>query len=274
MKKKVLLLLGIFYWGGLYAQVGINIKEPLGILHIDPLSDTVGTNNVDDDIVFKENGDIGIGTITPQAKVHIKTSGTSSSYQPGFILDDGNQGENKVLACIDNTGLATWKDISPLQAVSFKKPTFVFRIPAQTTPNYYYTGSRISLPPGRWVVMVVMFMMWFSPDDRQIPGDDQYWVNTTLSDDSLLGNDGQPLDKIKTLDLENIGLVSGQFWSGSFGGILSGSFIINNQSTVDKQYYYMLGGIDYSGSFPAGGYASYIGGSWHEDNIIAYRIPK
>ena len=92
MKKKILLLMGVFSIGILlYAQVGINTQSPQGIFHVDSKGDTNGATNVIDDILVDTNGNMGIGTITPQAKLHIVTGGTSNSPKSGIILKDGNE---------------------------------------------------------------------------------------------------------------------------------------------------------------------------------------
>ena len=58
MRRKNLLLMGIFSLGILNAQVGVNTKTPLGVLHIDPAGNTnaAGTSGTGDDIVVNPMG--------------------------------------------------------------------------------------------------------------------------------------------------------------------------------------------------------------------------
>ncbi len=60
MKKKILLLMGIFLLGISYAQVGINTQSPLGIFHLDELGDTSGSSNIKDDIIIASDGATGV----------------------------------------------------------------------------------------------------------------------------------------------------------------------------------------------------------------------
>ncbi|WP_139262133.1 hypothetical protein [Dysgonomonas macrotermitis] len=102
MKKKILLLMGIFSFGISYAQVGINTQNPQGIFHIDTKSNTSGSSNISDDILVDSNGNLGIGTLTPKAKVDVNGS-----------LSITNSGEaDKYILTSDNIGIGTWKENS------------------------------------------------------------------------------------------------------------------------------------------------------------------
>lgn len=104
MMKKILLLMGIFYIGitYVYGQVGINTQNPQGVLHIDSKGDTSLSTNTDDDIVVDNNGNMGIGTIAPQAKLDILGK---------IRINDGTQEDGYVLTS-DADGLASWKRIT------------------------------------------------------------------------------------------------------------------------------------------------------------------
>lgn len=98
MKKKFLILLGIFCIGLLNAQVGVNTKEPKGMLHIDPRSDTqTDGSNASDDVIITNDGKLGIGTLNPNVLLHIKTNGTTTNPITAFRLEDGNQGNDRIL---------------------------------------------------------------------------------------------------------------------------------------------------------------------------------
>ena len=78
----------VFSLGIVHAQVGINTQTPLGIFHIDPKGDTSGgITNTSDDIIVTATGNVGIGTISPDARMHIKTDNDT----PAFKLQDGNE---------------------------------------------------------------------------------------------------------------------------------------------------------------------------------------
>ena len=106
MKKKMLLLMGIFSLGLLNAQVGVNVQKPLRVLHIDPKGDTnlTGTVGYSDDIVVNEKGYLGIGTISPTAHVHID-KGTASSF---IRIEDTSEGTGDKFLKSDVNGYGTW----------------------------------------------------------------------------------------------------------------------------------------------------------------------
>ncbi|SHF20951.1 hypothetical protein SAMN05444362_104175 [Dysgonomonas macrotermitis] len=105
MKKKILLLMGIFSFGIINAQVGINTNTPQGVLHIDGQGNTSGTSNVSDDVLINTSGNIGLGTLSPTAKIH---SVGSSTLAPMRITDT-KQGTNYILVS-DNAGNASWME--------------------------------------------------------------------------------------------------------------------------------------------------------------------
>ena len=267
MNKMTLLLIAIFSFGLLHAQVGINTKNPQGAFHIDPKSDTSGASNTLDDVIVTSGGMIGVGTISPEAKLHIKTDGTAANPKSGFRLVDGNEGQGKYLMAVSNDGLATWKALTSTDAIAFVKPTSCPDL-VTSTNNYYKTGSYITLPKGRWVLMVIMYM-----SHKVIFANSSCWVNTTFADATTVANTGQILSKIVTPDIEGAPLISAMavFDSGS-GGILSGSVVINNKK-ASQVYYFMAGGTTLYGANTTD-VIRLFGGVWGEDNIVAYRIPE
>lgn len=109
LKSTIIILLGavasVSYQT--YAQVGVNVKNPQGVFHVDGQNDTNGTTNTGDDVVVLSNGNVGIGTIAPSVKLEINTGGTSTNVISGFKLVDGSQGDKRVLTS-DANGLASW----------------------------------------------------------------------------------------------------------------------------------------------------------------------
>lgn len=140
MRKKNLLLMGIFSLGTLNAQVGINTKTPLGILHIDPRGDTnaAGTSGTDDDILVNPNGQMGIGTTSP---------GKTLDLRGKFKLVDGTQSNGYFLTS-DASGNGSWK--KTMQMKGFVQG--VVNFPVLTTVAPVYTGTNISLPAGTWMI--------------------------------------------------------------------------------------------------------------------------
>ncbi|PXV69130.1 hypothetical protein CLV62_101399 [Dysgonomonas alginatilytica] len=72
MKKSILLIISLLLAELSISQVGINTEDPKGVFHIDAKGDT-GAQGVkfSDDIVVNTEGKMGIGTLTPQARLDI-----------------------------------------------------------------------------------------------------------------------------------------------------------------------------------------------------------
>ncbi|WP_062175633.1 hypothetical protein [Dysgonomonas macrotermitis] len=140
MKKKILLLMGIFSLGLSYAQVGINTQNLSGVFHIDPKGDTnaAGTSGTDDDIVITTDGKVGIGTISPTRTLDL---------QGNFKLVDGTQADGYFLTS-DNGGYGSWKP--NITTKSFIDG--VRSVPNITSSTPVYTGSYITLDSGTWMI--------------------------------------------------------------------------------------------------------------------------
>lgn len=68
--------MGILVIGIAHAQIGINTDIPFAgsIFHVDSKGNNATTlaNKYDDDIIMLSNGNVGVGTTSPSAKLHIK----------------------------------------------------------------------------------------------------------------------------------------------------------------------------------------------------------
>lgn len=102
LTRKVILFLFLVSSVSLNAQVGINTESPQGIFHVDPLNNTIGTSNSEDDVIILATGNVGIGTTVPLNKLSVVTTGTDT----GLHLPNGSS-SGKVLTS-DVNGNATW----------------------------------------------------------------------------------------------------------------------------------------------------------------------
>lgn len=138
MNRFFLLMLCLSGTISLYAQVGINTKVPYTgrVLHIDGAGDNVSAVSVTaaqaaNDIVIDLDGNMGVGTITPTAKLHIATSGTTLPIR----IADGSEGVDKYLTS-DENGYATW----------INKPTPNGIVYYSATPLKYQPSVYTTLP--------------------------------------------------------------------------------------------------------------------------------
>ncbi|MFT3920398.1 hypothetical protein [Cloacibacterium sp.] len=109
MKKNITLFVALIVNVALYSQVGINTQNPQGIFNIDGGKDNPATGSAhttiqqSNDLVFTANGNLGLGTINPDTKLHINNSTVGA-----IKIIDGTQGAGRVLVS-DSNGVGTWQ---------------------------------------------------------------------------------------------------------------------------------------------------------------------
>ncbi|SHF20831.1 hypothetical protein [Dysgonomonas macrotermitis] len=162
MKKKILLLMGVFSLGILNAQVGINTLNPFGIFHVDSKGNTGGTasspSNDSDDVIVTNEGKVGIGTAAPTEKLDVRGK---------IRIADGTQSDGYVLKS-DASGNAYWGPTTGRSLVvaneaddSSGKLQNVFTNLSSNIANYFciyggqtkYTGVSLTLGEGTWQVI-------------------------------------------------------------------------------------------------------------------------
>lgn len=197
--KKLFLLYAILAGGGsnyLFAQipsVGINTTSPQGPFHVDAKGNTDGNSNTSDDVIVTKEGNLGIGTLTPTAKVHVKTDGTIN----GLRLSDQSERKASMLMFQDNKGTVNWVP-KPFSLVETQLNEHLdMDHPLSNNPNkpvernsndhreITFTGRGLKLTPGIWMIMAKYLVV--------NPGKDRgflYWTYLHDLDDL----DGLPVD--------------------------------------------------------------------------------
>lgn len=135
-----------------YSQVGINTKSPTGIFHIDPKGDS--PTSTTDDMIVTAAGNMGLGTVSPQAKMHINTT----SSQTALRIVNGKQANDLVLVSADATGGVTWGAIKGSGGETFASTvaqTFAGGVATKvyisgTTTRYNVRGTGPHLVYFRW----------------------------------------------------------------------------------------------------------------------------
>lgn len=146
-----------------YAQVGVNTISPLGVFHIDAQGNTSGGTNFLDDIIIDSNGNVGLGTLTPQASFDItgklRFSDNSGTNFTDYILASDENGKaswkNYLIALryktiewrLDN---AAWGEIDASSNVFTLSgtPTLKTELGASTT------GTSLTVPKGRYLIFM------------------------------------------------------------------------------------------------------------------------
>jgi len=193
--------------------------------------DGLTTTNTDSNVILLgktgSNGPkVGIGTYKPGAKLEVNNGTTAGAVK----IVDGTQGAGKVLTS-DANGLATWKR-QALTLVEGVKGSGISIPPS--TGGYIYTGSYITLPPGKYMVSVQNLMsVGFTTYS-----DGHFWLRTTFSDSDTTF--------VRTADIDSTKgyLISGLLPQGARFSMLSGSLIIENTTSSPKTYYYSAGQVD------------------------------
>lgn len=152
MKKIVLLLFTHFT----FAQVGINTTNPQATLEINsnssiPLLELV--KDSDTKVIVTNSGNIGVNNSSPDNKLVIN-NGTASNT--GLTLTTGAGNGYKLVS--DDKGNAIW-DARSVEVIFADKDADVKTdgVNILNLGSVYYTGSSITLSPGRWAVSIGIF---------------------------------------------------------------------------------------------------------------------
>ncbi len=161
MKTNLIFLLIVT--GSLFvnAQIGIYTESPSQLFHLDAAKNNNNaaptSTTVIDDIVITKDGEMGIGTITPNAKLHLNGS---------LLIQDGTQKEGYVLVSTNNEGLAEWQQKKINKTAEFKISgtlTAQLGVTAQLTGTTVLSNDEIGLttgtnsilfPKGRYLIII------------------------------------------------------------------------------------------------------------------------
>lgn len=255
----------------LFAQIGIN-TENVGsglVLHIDPAHNNA-TSGVPtptqsaEDIVISQTGNVGMGTTNPQVKLHIVTGGTATTPNPQLKIVDGGQLSSRVLVS-DDQGTGYWTDYAPGSVLGTLDPSGI-NIALPAVGIYLNTRSKVSLPPGRWVIMFT-FVIGCNNVSGVVPGA-RLWVRSTIGDDSTLN--APKTQGTASSDIEGVWMFDGIVWVGRIGTLV-GKCIVNNTSGLTKDYYYLVGDItNYQGY--SGLILTNVGALTDNNSMFAFRV--
>lgn len=233
MKKYIIsftIFCNLIYCADVFSQIGIMTDNPVSnvLVHVDAASNNSGggVNINRDDVVVSKDGKVGIGTTTPQTKLHIVTGGTSATPNPQLRIEDGNAAVNKVLMS-DANGLGQWNDYIP----GYKNGNIGAGIAFATlgnSNNWFKTNMSVSVDPGQWLVFfsVSMITNQVTVADRNY----RIWIQVTLGDDSSIATP----DAISKNRFSNTGFINKR-------AIVNGWVAVNNNTTAAKRYVVYVG---------------------------------
>ena len=202
--------------------------------------------------VFSQSGNVGINTDKPLEKLHVK--GTMR-YEPAT----GNVEIGSVLTS-DANGNATWKTpelntknyqpvygTTPYEQINYFGGNVTSGYAAQLSP-INYTGTSITLPEGKWIVMFTNIATVQYTSDRTLttpiwtglPANKVIWVRSYLSDDTTNYNKNKAHDALGVISpdiLTSASKVSNAIVGPSSSMMISGEVFVENKSGNDKIYH-------------------------------------
>lgn len=230
---------------------------------------------------------VGIGTNSPKASLDVVAEATNTSVMDGIIPPrlTGDQLGAKIYTA-DQTGAIVYVTQPRVTATNAQ-------VVNVTTNGFYqfdgvqwgypigqlkmvygnlgagvndrvvvssYTGSTITLPPGKWLVTVQMIVRF---GVQSSPTTGSYWVRTTFTD--------SPVTAIPSADIVGTTtLISANFSGPAYYSMMNGSLRINNTAGISKTYHFWKdgGGLEDGGTDDLNEFGA---NTWSE-NII-YAIP-
>lgn len=216
----------------MFAQVGIGTTNPLGVLHIDGKKNNGSTNsptNIKDDVIIATtSGNLGIGTLTPAAKVTVINN---DNVKPTIRIDDGTQGLNKILTS-DANGVASWNygnNSNPIVGKFDAQVGMTYSYNSHATTDQIYTSAYIDLPPGTWQINYVFLLQCVTTGKKT-----SNWLELKTGLVEVIS--GTPSTSF-TSDIYNGNQVNTHIYGYScYYSLGKGTYIIRNQSAATKRY--------------------------------------
>jgi hypothetical protein len=244
--------------------IGGNINDNTAGSEAMDLSFQTSTNGLfglSEKMRIKDNGNIGIGTITPTEKLDIAGK---------IKITDGSEGVGKVLVS-NAIGVGSWVTTNSIKtAVSGVFIGGGANIGAGTSvggggSSALYCQTYIDLPPGRWMVFGTYLLLsdQFSASIPPLITGESVWVRCLFSSNDLVYT--------ATSDVISGGLISGVLSGPNEFGLANGQTIIENPNPPGGaiKRYYMWASVEKYGTTPTNFFVTAIGGSWGENQLTA-----
>lgn len=189
-------------------------------------------SNEDNGIAISESGNVGLGTSTPNTKLHINTTTAGA----GFRLVDGTQGTGKVLSS-NASGNASWVTNVAVAPTIIGETDQAAPTPSGSDyaiANNTYLKRKITLPSGKWIIMVGQTFN----NLKNLSSNEGYMTHIYLG--------GTTTSITLPAGVTRTGIMGANvIYSASGVSISTGSFLINNTNTSDVTLYLLFGSNDY-----------------------------
>ncbi|GAB6012538.1 hypothetical protein [Viscerimonas tarda] len=190
----------------------------------------------------------------------LDVSGTLNLHQ-SLKYTNGQQGKGKVLMS-DDAGNASWQNNNALtttpsatygSGVSFRLRNYT------NDTSWANTGVSLTIPPGRWFVMVTMLASVSGGTD----GSDIYWLRSSFIEDSK--NNIDPAFFVGTNQL-----ISSRVHQGL--NIINGYVIMKNDRQTPVKFWYHAGRVNVLSGSANCTLNSFGSTQWGENSVIAFAL--
>lgn len=203
-------------------------------------------------------GQVGINTATPKKMLHVNGSlqFTNELNVGGNDATPGSAGVAGEILVSNGPGVAPkW-----MLTTASKKPVIgTLGTGAYIRETFTYTGSSITLPPGKWMITASMLLNMRNAYNA----DDYGWLRSSLSNSSTTLSPSSDIVSTSTL-------FSGGSTRYTTYSLTTGNILIENTSSAPKTYYYYAWG-EFSGTSANKFFTNFGGSGWGEDML--YAIP-
>lgn len=184
------------------------------------IHNNVGTSSR---VIVTNDGKVGIGTVTPTQELDV----VENTRLRKKLFDENNSSGNVNDVLSSTTTGVRWVNIPVITpSVVGSLSSTGNAIPVDGTN--VYTGSSITLPPGKWIVQVSMLL--HKTGGALTDEGEAYWVRSTLCDSpTTFGISGDFIGSYQ---------FSGSLTGPNHYGMINGTCIVNNTTGTNKTYYY------------------------------------
>lgn len=182
-------------------------------------------------VLSAQTGNVGIGTTSPTATLHVATTNQYILRQEDAI---NTSNANYTIQSADDFGTFQKVPTDVFRSVQLTTLPSAGATVSQTNPSWQTTTMSITLPPGKWQITGALVLR----PSVDLSGNSDTVLNCKLSVADT--NAGViPSNDIVTGALTGSGYFYGSYYSPSEYQMMKGNIYVNNSSNASKTYYFI-----------------------------------